>query len=140
MSLRGLPRYPELIATLLLVLAGPAAGQGGKLPPEKILAKDDALFARELSRNGYSDLAEDVRNAMERSGGGAKSLEAAMLALEIEQDQANREPDANKRIELLEGLLKSRDEFARTHANSPEGATILDGQADLLRSIGVLIT
>jgi tetratricopeptide (TPR) repeat protein len=139
MSRAPVRRTFALFSSAALLALTPAAAGQKEIPPEAVLGKDDAAFARELSRNGFPDLAELVRSAMGRGGGGG-SLEAAVLALDIEQDQAYREGDPMRRIELLEGLVKSREDFVRANGGTPEAASVIDGQIDLYRSIGEAIT
>lgn len=131
----------RLLLAGALVVSGvvATAQQPADLPPEKILGKDDVDFVRQLSRNGYTDLAEDVRKAIERSRGGASSLDASLLALELEQERAYAEPDAAKRVELLEGLIQKREEFLGQHPDSPASAEVRNGQLELYRGVGELI-
>src|SRR5262245_8592744 len=119
---------------------GAEAPQAGGGPFAKVLGRDDEEFARNLSRSGYPDLAQIVLDAIESSSGGKESVRSAMLRLELEQDQAHREPDTLKRIGLLEGLIQSRQTFVELHKNAPESAEILSGQQELYRSVGELIT
>src|SRR6185503_12117337 len=97
----------------------------------KALGKDDAEFARSLSRNGYGDLAELVLGAMDKAGGGKGASDGGLLRLELEQDRIRREPDLGKRIGLLEAFIDQRDEIVRKSPSSKEAAEILEGQPGL---------
>lgn len=140
---RAAPR-PGLVlavfAAVPLALSAPSpASQSGTGAFAKALGKDDEEFARRLSRAGYSDLAELLIGAMGASGGSKSPLSGQLLKLDIEYEEARKDPDLNRRIERLEALIGDREEFAQKHSGTPEATQILDGQMQLYSSVGELI-
>src|SRR5262245_29637325 len=70
---------------------------------EKILGKDDLAFAEALSKSGYTDLAEEVRAAVERSGKSKPEdqLRAKMFKLNLDEIEARKEVDPVARATRL---------------------------------------
>src|SRR5688572_13974965 len=113
----------------LVVLTAQAADDKG------ILGKDDLDFARGLSRIGWTDLAEGVCSAIEKHRSG-DSIGAQSLRIDIQFDMALREPDLKKRKDLLQEVLKAKNEFINKHADASQSASALDTLPDLCRFIG----
>lgn len=134
-------------SALALLAAAPASGAA--MPPAprlgaddaKILGKDDLEFAQALSRSGYGDLAREVLAAIEGAKGNTSddALWAGVLALDLQQDEAFKEPDAVRRGDLLTKAIEAKEEFAEAHKGTTAGDEVLNRLPDLYRGIGELI-
>jgi hypothetical protein len=74
-------------------------------------------------------------DASGRAGGSAD-----LLKLDLAADQAAREMDPVKRLELLEAGIKEREDFIAAHPGTPEAAEIQASQLEQYRTVGELIT
>lgn len=120
---------------MLALLVGVAQAQN-----ERSLARDDLLFARELARHGYTDLAGDFLTVFEARHKTNRDdvLAVEALRLDLREESAYREPDARKRLELLEGVVAEKEAFAADHASLPLAEDLVGRLPDLYRTVGEL--
>lgn len=119
--------------TCSLLVAASAAAQS-----ERVLRHDNVSFARELLLNGYPEMAEQLCDAIVKSGKGTKQelLGVQPLLLDLRQTKAAEETDPAKKKELLEEVLKEKQKFIAANPNSPEAEDAINNLPDLHRLLG----
>ena len=129
-----------------LILAGIVAGTVGLEPAfgqsEKVLGRDDAAFAREIYRKGWSDLAASLCDTIEKSGRttGDAAVGLKALHLDLRYDLARDEPDPIKRKDLLKTILKEKEELIHQYPTTKVAEDATTSLPDMYRSIGEAIT
>jgi len=105
---------------LCLVSAGTAAAQS-----PAVLAKKNAAFLRGLYRCGYIDLAKSMAEVVQKVGSQPSVDEKKALAsvmLDIQLEDARRDGDAKRRIDLILESLKKKEELLAAQPDSREAA------------------
>jgi len=116
----------------LSLLAG-TAGAGD----ERILGRDDLMFARNLARIGFTDLAEEVLSTIEsKKVGGDDALGAQALRLEMRQYEAYAEADPVLQGEQLETVVEAMERFVAEHKGTPAAQQLSDQLLELYRTFG----
>ena len=130
-----------------LIVAGIVAGAGALEPAsaqsEKVLGRDDAAFARELYKKGWSDLAAGLCDTIEKSptrptGDAAIGLKA--LHLDLRFDLARSEADAIKRKDAMKTILQEKEDLIKQYPTSKVAEDTATSLPDVYRSIGEAIT
>lgn len=119
---------------LLLLLAVQGATPANDA---KRLGRDDQEFVRALSNRGYSDLAKLVLDAIGRQpGAGAESsLRTEVLEFTLQEEHADRAPDAMSRAKLLAEVVTAKEAFVKAHEGTEVAIEVLDGLPDLYRKV-----
>jgi tetratricopeptide (TPR) repeat protein len=117
--------------------AAPALGQS-----QGVLGRDDAVFARELYRRGWADLAERLCDTIEK--GGKVSPDAAVgvkaLHLDLRLDLAKNEADPIKRKDLIKTVLQEKEDLIHQYPASKEAEEASNSLPDVYRTLGEAIT
>lgn len=126
-----------LAAGVAGVLAARAGAQS-----EAVLGRDDATFARELFKSGWTDLAEGLCKTIEKVGKLSPEAEVGVKALHLDLrfDLAQREPDALKRKDLIKAILDAKEDFVRQYGNTKEATETSESLPDVYRALGETIT
>src|SRR5678816_3189332 len=101
-----------ITASTFVALASAASAQS-----PAVLGKADAAFAKRLNDAGYTDLAEKLVGAIERSGksGADESVGIKALHLDLRLEVAKREPDIVKRKDLLKAILEEKENLVQQY-------------------------
>lgn len=132
--------------TATLILAGIVAGLVGVGPArgqsEKVLGRDDAAFARELYRKGWSDLAASLCDTIEKSGKttGDAAVGLKALHLDLRFDLARAEGDPIKRKDLMKTILQEKEDLIHQYPTTKVAEDAGNSLPDVYRSIGEAIT
>jgi len=120
-----------------LVAVGPARGQS-----EKVLGRDDAAFARELYRKGWSDLAASLCETIEKKGKteGDAAIGLKALHLDLRFDLARAESDPIKRKDLMKTILQEKEDLIHQYPTTKFAEDASNSLPDVYRSIGEAIT
>jgi tetratricopeptide (TPR) repeat protein len=120
---------------LVIALAGASAFAAND---KRILAKDDIEFAEALKKAGYRDLSDSVFAAIERTSGGTgdTALAVAVTRLKGEKEDAEKEPDLRKRVDLLAKLVEATEAFAQAHQGTEAGNDATDSLPSLYQAVG----
>lgn len=129
-----------------LILAGIVAGTVGARPAlgqsEKVLGRDDATFARELYKKGWSDLAASLCDTIEKSGRttGDAAIGLKALHLDLRFDLARNEGDPIKRKDLMKTILQEKEDLIHQYPSTKVAEDASTSLPDVYRSIGEAIT
>src|SRR5260221_361971 len=128
-----------------LVLSAAALGCLGaraRAQSEAVLGRDDATFAREIFRGGWTDLAEGLCKAIEKGGKMSPEAEVGVKALHLDLrfDLAVREKDVLKKKDLIKAVLEAKEEFVHQYANTKEATETSESLPDVYRALGETIT
>jgi hypothetical protein len=128
-----------------LVLSAAALGLLGakaRAQSEAVLGRDDATFAREIFRGGWTDLAEGLCKAIEKAGKMSADAEVGVKALHLDLrfDLALREKDVLKKKDLIKSVLEAKEDFVHQYANSKEATETSESLPDVYRALGETIT
>lgn len=132
--------------TATLLLSGIAAGFVGVQPAigqsEKVLGRDDAAFARELYRKGWSDLAAGLCDTIEKSGKttGDAAVGLKALHLDLRFDLARAETDPIKRKDMMKTILQEKEDLIHQYPTTKVAEDASNSLPDVYRSIGEAIT
>jgi tetratricopeptide (TPR) repeat protein len=109
---------------------------------KRILAKDDLEFADALKRAGYRDLSDNVLAAIERTSGGTgdSALGVAVNRLKGQREDAEKEPDLRKRVDLLSKLVEATEAFAQAHQGTDAALDATDSLPGLYQAVGETTT
>jgi tetratricopeptide (TPR) repeat protein len=126
---------------LAVGVSGLIAGRAGA-QSEAVLGKDDATFARELFRSGWTDLAEGLCKTIEKAGKMSPEAEVGVKALHLDLrfDLAQREPDPIKRKDLIKAVLDQKEDFVHQYTNTKEATETSETLPDVYRALGETIT
>lgn len=119
---------------LFLAASGSALAQS-----PAVLGKDDAAFARALYRAGFTDLAEKLVTAIEKSGkkgSDAEMMNLKSLHLDLRIDLTRNEADLAKRKEAIKAILQEKEEFVRQYRGTKEGEEVANSLPDTYRVLG----
>ncbi|MCC6408242.1 MAG: hypothetical protein IT453_13850 [Planctomycetes bacterium] len=135
-------RRPSFVRPLVWAVCGALFTSAALAQNDRSLAKDDLAFAREIARNGYPDLAGDFLDVFEKKHKANRDdmLAVEALRLDLREESAYREPEARKRLELLEALVKEKESFAADHSDLPLVEDMISRLPDLYRNVGELTT
>lgn len=129
-------QYLRWIAALLLV-AAPSSAQS-----PAVLGRNDAVYATQLYRAGYPELAERLLKTIETSGAVEPNEQIGVkaLALDIRTDLALRESDLEKRKTQLAQVLVEKEDFARNYDGKLAAADTIETLPDVYQKLGETIT
>ena len=132
--IKGASRAAFVAASISAYLAaqgGPTYAPGS--------AEDNAEFAKVLAQRGYFDLAKDVAKEAQ-SGATTPAAKAAIdyVFADISADEAQRtsSSDMNKRLDALDGAIKSLEEFLTKYGSAKEVAEVRFRIGELSRLAG----
>jgi tetratricopeptide (TPR) repeat protein len=117
------------------------SGAAGAQSPG-VLGKDDAAFARELYKSGFTDLAEGLCKTIEGAGKLSPEAEVGVksLHLDLRFDLARRETDMLKRKDLIKAVLDAKEDFVHQYGNTKEAGETSETLPDVYRALGETIS
>jgi tetratricopeptide (TPR) repeat protein len=132
----------HLRRAVLLIALGAAARAGAS---DAILGRDDAAFARQLLKAGYTDLAERVCKTIEEQSKNGKVdpkdvADVQALLLDLDLEVARNEADPMKRKDLIGEVIEKKEAFVKQHADSLQADEIRNNLPDAYRLLGESLT
>lgn len=130
---------PNVIALLFPLLAA-IPGDGPDLTP--VFGRDNAQFARALSKQGYSDLADAFCRKFDAWKDASAEERAAVRSvhLDLKLELAREESDPVKRKDAIAEVLKAKEEFIAQYPASPEAEEAELTLPDAYRMLGEALT
>jgi tetratricopeptide (TPR) repeat protein len=107
-----------------------------------VLGKADAAFARRLYDARYADLAEKLCNLLEKSGKVSPDeiVGVKALHLDLRLDLTRTEPDLLKRKDLIQAVLKEKEDLVKTYRDQKEAIECNNTLPDVYRVLGETIS
>ena len=129
----------NVIALLLPLLAFPR-GDGPDLTP--VFGRDNAQFARALSRQGYGDLADLFCRKFDgwKEASAEECAAVRPVHLDLKLELAREEQDPLKRKDAIAEVLKAKEEFIAQFPTSPEAEESELSLPDAYRMLGEALT
>ncbi|MFN0006897.1 MAG: hypothetical protein ACKVXR_03240 [Planctomycetota bacterium] len=133
------PRSATALLAILACVVGVGSARGQS---EKVLGRDDAAFARELYRKGWSDLAATLCETIEKKGKveGDAAIGLKALHLDLRFDLARAESDPIKRKDLMKTILQEKEDLIHQYPSTKFAEDASNSLPDVYRSIGEAIT
>jgi tetratricopeptide (TPR) repeat protein len=128
------------VIALLVPLLALFRGDGPDLTP--VFGRDNAQFARALSRQGYQDLADVFCRKFDAWKEASAEERAAVRSvhLDLKLELAREESDPLKRKDAIAEVLKAKEEFIAQFPGSPEAEEAELTLPDAYRMLGEAFT
>jgi len=129
-------------AVLPVVVGLGGLGSPAHAQSVKVLGRDDATFARELFRGGWTDLAEALCKTIESGPEMSAEVKVGVKALHLDLrfEIAQRERDPIKRKDLVQAVLQEKEDFVHQYPNTKEATETTETLPDVYRALGEAIT
>jgi tetratricopeptide (TPR) repeat protein len=124
--------------SLFVAIAPPALAQS----VAALGGKGDAAFARKLYDARYADLAEKLCNVLEKSGKVSPDeiVGVKALHLDLRLDLTRNEPDLMKRKDLIQAVLKEKEDLVKIYRDQKEAIECNNSLPDVYRVLGETIS